>query len=272
MSKKISDKTLSDHLTDNERSKRFINGLLDETTGEITSTYGDAPWTDTVYPAKGSKGDYKKCAHDHPGLKIKTVDGKEFTVYGGACGDPVHKGLDIYVALDHSTSHDSAAYPWHGTRQFIYFPISDMSVPKDAAEFMLMVGWLAMQIEAGKRVHVGCLGGHGRTGMVLAALVKVISGNEDAIPYVREFYCQKAVETTAQAEWLHKHFGIKVTDGYKTKKYSDTKTGWGTVIQGTVTNIQPRRDARVNEIAKEFGTATEVKPFKVAGNVWGAVA
>lgn len=211
---------------------------------------------------------YHKCAHKHPPLTFKGLDGKGYTIYGGACGDPVHHDLDIYVALDHGTAHDPKAWPWHGTRQFVYFPISDMSVPKDGTEFKLMIEWVCEQMQAGKTVHVGCIGGHGRTGMVLAAVVKMLGGIEDAITYVRGHYCQKAVETGAQAAWLHTHFNIKSVHG--AKDHGHSSSGWGNAIY---TAKVPKADTRAKQVFDDFGDKAEVvKPFRITGNIWGMTA
>lgn len=234
-------------------------------------------YSTTNYFSSGSKGTYSKCAHTHPPLKITSPEGKEVVVYGGACGDPIHHNLDVYVALDAYTSHDPQAYPWHGTRQFIHFPINDMSVPKDPAEFKAMINWLSVQLLAGKSVHVGCLGGHGRTGLVLSALVQVISGNVDAIDYVRKNYCNKAVENTQQAQFLNKHFGITVVGGHKDAVYQ--ASGWGSSVkapskQGSSGKVKLLKQKKGYEVAsKEFsskviGVAT---PFVMTGNIWGAV-
>jgi len=240
--------------TDAEREAHWWKQVQADVNGEIA-----------VFP-KSSKPAYVKCAHAHPPLKISTKNG-EVTVYGGACGDPVHKGLDIYVALDHGTAHDPQAWPWHGSRQFIYFPITDMSTPKDAAEFKLMISWLGEQIMVHKKsVHIGCIGGHGRTGMVLAALVKDMSGEEDAITYVRKNYCDKVVETTAQVKWLNTHFGIKVVDG--SKGHSNYYSGYGDTT--AINKVLSRKDMKIAEIAEAFGSkAEEVKPFRAKGNIWG---
>lgn len=85
-----------------------------------------------------------------------------------------------------------------------------MRTPANFEEFDNMINWIQDQINDGKTVHVGCLGGHGRTGMVLSALVYKMLGIEDAITYVRENYCEEAVETSAQAKWLNTHYGIKM--------------------------------------------------------------
>ena len=55
----------------------------------------------------------------------------------------------------------------------------------------------------GERVEVGCLGGIGRTGTVLACMA-VIAGvrREEAVTWVRQHYRPEAVETSAQANWV----------------------------------------------------------------------
>lgn len=57
-------------------------------------------------------------------------------------------------------------------------------------------------LRAGKSVEIGCLGGHGRTGTVLAAILGRAESLEAdaAIAAARERYCRHAVETAAQAQ------------------------------------------------------------------------
>jgi protein-tyrosine phosphatase len=56
---------------------------------------------------------------------------------------------------------------------------------------------------AGQRVEIGCLGGHGRTGSALASLA-VLSGvpAQEAVAWVRNNYCSKAIETPEQASFV----------------------------------------------------------------------
>ena len=89
-----------------------------------------------------------------------------------------------------------------------------MSIPKDPAGFDKLVAWTKSQIEAGRKVHCGCIGGHGRTGMFLAALVSKF-GEKDAISYVRTNYCKKAVESSTQVKFLADRFGITPVKGAK---------------------------------------------------------
>lgn len=60
------------------------------------------------------------------------------------------------------------------------------------------------------KVLVHCMGGHGRTGTALAALLflsKAVKG--DVVKWLRDFYCQKVVESESQIAYL-KRLGIPV--------------------------------------------------------------
>lgn len=62
--------------------------------------------------------------------------------------------------------------------------------------------------KAGALVEVGCIGGHGRTGTVLACMVLLADPTmtaEEAIWYVRGAYCDHAIETKEQ-EWYVARF------------------------------------------------------------------
>ena len=55
-----------------------------------------------------------------------------------------------------------------------------------------------------------CIGGHGRTGTFFAALVAhMMPEVKDPIAYVRENYCNEAVETEEQIAFLIEHFGVR---------------------------------------------------------------
>ena len=152
-----------------------------------------------------------KCAHSHPPLLIP---GTEFTVFGGACGSPQHKA-DIYIGLDERSMRFSPrSWPWKKGEEFV-FPIQDYGVPHEPEEFKKLIRWSAKQVNAGLKLHCGCIGGHGRTGMFLAALVTEMSGEKDSVSYVRKHYCKKAVENEKQVNFLHEHFGITKVAGSK---------------------------------------------------------
>lgn len=177
-------------------------------------------WLDAYDKDKGWSGDKDKpkgsswktgqrCFHTHPGLKIG-----EHMVFGGSCSTPVHDDCDIYVGLDYSMKDHKQRFPWEPGHA-IHYKITDMKEPANADEFKALITWLAGRIEKGDKVHIGCIGGHGRTGILLSALVAVMTSEADAIGYVREHYCEKAVESTGQVKFLMKHFGVAEAKGYK---------------------------------------------------------
>ena len=85
----------------------------------------------------------------------------------------------------------------------IVFPWTDWSVPEDPGLLRAILQWLLAEIQGGKKVEVGCIGGHGRTGTALACLL-VLQGlpAKKAIRRVRDDYCELAIETKSQLELI----------------------------------------------------------------------
>jgi hypothetical protein len=154
---------------------------------------------------------YKACYHSHPGLKFTALDGVEYTIYGGNCSTPVVYDADIYIGFAYSVSNPSLLYPWdegYKVVEVINYPITDMAAPANPASFKKLVDWACNQLQSGKKIHAGCIGGHGRTGMFLVAVVAQMAGTKDAIQFVRKHYCKKAVETDSQVEFMIQHYGV----------------------------------------------------------------
>lgn len=88
--------------------------------------------------------------------------------------------------------------------------------------------------ETGARVEVGCFGGHGRTGVIVACMA-VLAGVpwQDAATWVWDNYCYEAIESNDQ-EWYIKWFAAYAageelpTDAPKANisKTSDKRKGW----------------------------------------------
>src|SRR6266540_1920322 len=72
-----------------------------------------------------------------------------------------------------------------------------------AADAQIISAW--QQAQAGKRVEVACIGGHGRTGTVLACMA-VLAGipADEAVSWVRARYCVRAVQEPAQQYWMER--------------------------------------------------------------------
>jgi hypothetical protein len=79
----------------------------------------------------------------------------------------------------------------------------DFGVPVDRGSLASVLRSLHEQASGGKRVELGCAGGHGRTGTALACLA-VLCGHpaDDAVTWVRAAYCPHAVETPDQEEFV----------------------------------------------------------------------
>lgn len=83
----------------------------------------------------------------------------------------------------------------------ISIPTEDFSVP-DKADLLCGLKAVLPHIIKGRSVFVGCMGGVGRTGLFMAALVKVTMPSENPVEYVRASYNPHAVETTKQYNFV----------------------------------------------------------------------
>lgn len=161
-----------------------------------------------------------RCAESHKGFKVGG-----FTVYGGSCLDPHVRDADIYIGLQDGM--ENVRQPWTSPAGLsLMFHISDGHAPKNHETFTAMVKWLQSQLIAGKKVHIGCIGGHGRTGTVLAALTRVIDPSiTDAIGYVRKHYCKKAVESQKQVDYLMQQWGCDKAEARAYEPWYGGKAG-----------------------------------------------
>ena len=91
------------------------------------------------------------------------------------------------------------APPWQ--HAIVAWP--DFGVPVDLDELRDQLRTVLARAEAKDVVEIGCLGAHGRTGTALACLA-VLDGIDAgvAVDWVRENYCERAVETPGQAEFV----------------------------------------------------------------------
>lgn len=203
-------------------------------------------------------GTYKRCYHDHPPYEIAPG----LTIYGGSGNTPAVLDAEVYIGFDHGMDK-SIPFPWEAVTPpvKVFFPITDMSVPQNLDQFKNLIVWTAEQLHAGKKVHAGCIGGHGRTGLFFSALRKYLTGDEDATTHVRANYCKKVVESRQQVDWLHQHFGIK--------KVPATKGSYG---HGTVTTGGSHSAPKMWQPKESSGgnRRTTGAPKNLAASIWGA--
>lgn len=224
---------------------------------------------------------YSSCYESHPILELGK--GK---LLGGNCDRPVTDDADVYIGLQSGMRQTSNSWPWSKKVEFLY-PIQDMGIPNSAKSFHSLVSYICKCLKEGKFVHVGCIGGHGRTGMVFAAVVKEMLGEEDAITWVRKNYCHKAVESSAQVRFLHEEFGIKKVSGSKSDRISGppmkTSNGssyssyeshdpWKGQLKGGYAGYSSSIDKPVNPNQKQLDygdkTAKTVQPIESKRDIW----
>ena len=72
-----------------------------------------------------------------------------------------------------------------------------------------LIDTIIYELEKGKTVELGCGGGHGRTGTILACLLIEAEGLDpkDAINEVKARYCSEAVETLSQVTSIYAFAG-----------------------------------------------------------------
>jgi hypothetical protein len=179
----------------------------------MVKKFDNAAWDAHWKPAKAS------CYASHPPLKFTALDGKEYELYGGNCSTPTVHDADVYIGFTGmNVSNGNPRFPWekgYVPVTVVDYPVTDMSTPKDPKSFHALVDWSCNQLREGKKIHGGCHGGHGRTGMWLAAVYAQMTGNKDAIQFVRKNYCTKAVETDEQITFLMQEFGINTAPAGK---------------------------------------------------------
>ena len=148
-----------------------------------------------------------RCYQSHPELPLGGG-----TVIGGNCLNHKAHMANIYVALCdshmHPTFHEDMLMV--GGPVCIHYPITNMKAPNNPTKFKALITYLEAELLNGSQVHIGCIGGHGRTGLVIAALVARLGVSDDPIGWVRANYCGRAVESDIQENFLVVHFGAKI--------------------------------------------------------------
>lgn len=205
-------------------------------------------------PSKAASDFGPRCYESHPPL---TLPNTGLQIYGGSCLSPAVKDADVYIGFDQGMRFTQRHWPWKKGTELL-FQIRDMSAPTDAEEFKKLVNWTLKQLEAGLKVHCGCIGGHGRTGTFLAALVSKL-GEKDAITYVRANYCKKAVEGSTQVKFLAANFGVTEVPGYKSEfPFSSGRGKSGKKSKSTAV-----------EVYTGARTEAQFTPLPKRGSIWG---
>lgn len=131
--------------------------------------------------------------------------------------------------------------------------------PFDDALIRARLPGILRAVEGGARLYVGCMGGTGRTGTLLALMVAQhpsFSGQQ-AIDYIRAVYRKGAVETAEQEEQVRDFGALKFTRPDAFVELTDEEIE--NVFEGAEKAIfqsvrgNPERQRRRNFLARFFG-------------------
>jgi protein-tyrosine phosphatase len=84
------------------------------------------------------------------------------------------RGVTLFVDLTFGVYEGLEPYEIKAGGQKISYPIEDMKVPYDSKDFRLFIESLAERLRHGEKMYVHCRGGHGRSGLVVACILKAL--------------------------------------------------------------------------------------------------
>jgi len=116
------------------------------------------------------------------------------------------RALPLSERAEHDPARSYGLYldeRWAPTWPADVIPWPDFGLPDDFGKAAAQIEAAFARARGGEGVEVGCAGGLGRTGTVLACMA-VLAGvpPAEAVPWVRDHYRPEAVETPEQAGWV----------------------------------------------------------------------
>lgn len=174
-------------------------------THKVKRNNPNSPWEHDTY---NYNNNYKKCDHTFDRFILPNAEN--------------HADVDIRISGARRHTEDTtpdlgiyAANCWNPDSVAMFIPWTDYGLPTcsfTVASRTLQKAWAAAL--DGEVVEFGCMGGHGRTGTMLACMAiladPTMSGDE-AVAHVRKVHCTKAVESSQQ-EWFVRWFAANVRD------------------------------------------------------------
>lgn len=152
--------------------------------------------------------------HNFLSINLNNKENEKVLIFGGSCISPNKEALNqakYFVALETI----GLAEREKGVPINYIFPIEDGKSPENIEYFHKMIDYLCTLLNKKINLHIGCLGSHGRTGLVISAIVQKMCQpllnklNLSAIDYVRNIYCIYAVENQEQEDFLINNCNVK---------------------------------------------------------------
>lgn len=180
-----------------------------------TSTTGTSSYSGSSYTPKDR----------HYGARLTFPDGTTVwasSAHSRKAGEP-KPDFGLYLASSWGSNADCLAY---------YVNWQDYGLPN--IDWKIVVWAIENAFESAKtiNVEVGCVGGHGRTGTVLACMATLAGVKpQNAVKWVRKHYCEHAVESDDQA-WFVKWFDA-TRRGVKAPKRPVKKSTTSSTVKST---------------------------------------
>ena len=164
---------------------------------------------------------HRACTHKGNIAIIALKSGK--TIYGGGISKGAYaEGGALLIDLTSAKSAQSMCKAMEttsknelvlkfvkdwGSADYLNIPIIDGSAPAYPRKFWEQLFDMIKLLD--KNVLIVCQGGHGRTGTVLSILLGLFCDVTDPVQKCREIYCEDAVETNAQLDYVEEITGLK---------------------------------------------------------------
>lgn len=110
------------------------------------------------------------------------------------------KGISLIVDLTKECEKNCVQYSTD--IDIIRFPIADRSIPHDKIAFCKLIVTICDKLDDGVKVYVHCKGGHGRSGMVVAAILCYRYGinPKDAFALTTKYHSKRK---NVKPYWVH---------------------------------------------------------------------
>ncbi len=150
--------------------------------------------------------------HQHFGAEVRVGP---YKIFAGGASSLIPQDLESYDLLV-PLLDSPMPFGFRGQYDILALPLQDFGgVPPDWREGVEDV---IRELKDGWRVLTFCHGGHGRTGTLLSSLVALLESDSetpDPIAAVRLRYCEKAVETLAQATAIFALRGMALPEHWR---------------------------------------------------------